>query len=192
MNNDSVAKEQNIPTEQVVVFKLDGEEYAVPIAEVREVVRVPEITPVPQSPDYILGIMNLRGKIVPVLDIEKRFHLTRDTAGTFEHIVVTEGDSGSLFGVRVDKVLEVLKIPFDTIRQTPKMVTSKISEEYLKGVAVLSEGDKHEQKTKPEEDVMHQATTDTRLLLLLDLGKILSSDEISAVQPKGASVSQTP
>lgn len=159
-------KSQTQPTEQVVVFELDKEEYAVPIGDVQEVVKIPEITPVPNSPEFILGIMNLRGKIVPVLDLEKRFSLVREHEAAPQHIVVTETDD-TLFGVRVDKVTEVLRILQEGIKPTPKMVTSKIAADYLKGVVVIEEAD---EKNQGE-----------RILLLLDLTKILSTEELKAV-----------
>ena len=148
--------------QQMVVFSLDKEEYAVPIDEIKEVVKIPKITPVPNSPEFILGIINLRGKIVPVLDMEKRFGLTRDTSGIVpEHVIITEDEKGTLFGVQVDKVTDVLKIARDSIQSTPTMVTSKISTDYLGGVIVV---------------------TQERILLLLNLRKILTEQMQDALK----------
>lgn len=163
--NISQDKEQtNTTTQQMVVFELDKEEYAVPITEVQEVVKIPQITPVPQSPEFILGIINLRGKIVPILDMEKWFKLVRENKGIPEHIMVTEDDRGNLFGIQVDKVAEVLKISQNSIQPSPKMITNKIAAEYLKGVAVIKKEDAE------------------RVLLILDLQKILTAEDVGGIQ----------
>lgn len=139
---------------QIIVFVLNKEEYAVPIDEIREVIKIPKITPVPNSAEFILGVINLRGKIVPIINIEKRFGLVRNTEGIIpEHVIVTQDKKGTLFGVQVDQVTEVLKVSQDMVQPTPTLVTSKISTEYLGGVIVLSE---------------------ERVLLLLNLQKILT------------------
>jgi purine-binding chemotaxis protein CheW len=169
MNNIPVNTFQNqeqasTSLQQMVVFELDQEEYAVPITEVQEVVKILEITPVPQSPEYILGIINLRGKIVPIFDIEKWFKLERENKSLSEHIMVTEDGRGNSFGMQVDKVTEVLKIPQSSIQPSPKMITNKIAPEYLKGVAVI----KNE--------------TSERVLLILDLQKILTAEDLSGIQ----------
>ncbi|SRR5258708_28487151 len=159
-NNDQVI----VPIQQMVVFELDKEEYAVPITEVQEVVKIPEITPVPQSPKFILGIMNLRGKIIPILDLEKRFNLMVENKGVPEHIIVTEDSKGTPFGIQVDKVAEVLKIPQNSIQPSPKMITNKISAEYLKGVAVIKRG------------------VSERVLLIIDLEKLLTAEDLEGIQ----------
>ena len=157
---------------QLVVFELDKEEYAVPIEDLREIIRIPEIAPVPNSPEFIRGILNLRGTIVVVIDLEKRFHLVREGKTPPEHIVITEV-SGSTFGVVVDRVSEVLRVPVSKIQPTPSLVSSKIHAEYLKGVVVLEEA----QKVATE-------TAKSRLLILLDLPKMLQEDELLNVTKK--------
>ena len=147
---------------QVIVFELDKEEFAVPINEVKEVIKIIEIAAVPQSPPFILGIINLRGKIIPVLDLEKKFNLFRETEKTSQHIMIAEGNSGNLLGVVVDNVSEVLKITPESIKPTPQIINSKISSDFVKGVIVLEQ---------PE-----------RLLLLLDIQRVLSVEELKSLQ----------
>jgi len=169
MNNEQAASQARL--EQFVVFVLDNEEYAVPILSVTEVVPTLEITAVPNAPDYILGLTNLRGKIVPVLDLEKKFALHRDTQTIHQHIMIAESGQKVLFGILVDQVKEVLKIPADAIKPPPEILQARISSEYLPGVIVL-EGD-------PQQGVQE------RILLILDLQKILSEknvEELQAVQ----------
>lgn len=146
---------------QLVVFSLDNEEYAVPIEDLREIIRIPDIAPVPNSPDFIRGILNLRGTIVVVIDLEKRFHLVREGKDISSHIIITQIKE-STYGVIVDKVSEVLRVPVSKIQQTPSLVSSKIEAGYLKGVAVLEEG----------------AEKKSRLIIILDLQKMLAEEEM--------------
>ena len=170
---DKTADEQ-APLEQFVVFSLGPEEYAVPILAVTEVVNTVEITPVPDAPDFILGLINLRGKIVPVLDLDKRFGLEAQSGMNRQHIMVAESQEHVLFGFLVDQVTEVLKVAKDHIKPAPDMVKSKISAEYLPGVIIFGEAGQ-----PPETE---------RIILILDLQKILSDKEagqLRAVQQGG-------
>lgn len=144
--------------QQLVVFELDKEEYAVPILDVKEIVKNVEITPVPDSPDFILGVINLRGKIAPILDMEKRFGLVRDNQGNSLHVIMHEDNNGTLAGILVDKVIGVIRVATDLIKPTPTMVSSKVSGDCLKGVVVL------------EED---------RIILILDLNKVFNLEDIN-------------
>jgi len=165
METQSKTKEDklSVATEQMVVFELDGEEYAVPILEVKEVVTmVSDITQVPQASENILGIINLRGKIIPVLDLEKKFNLKRDGKRAPEHVLIVETASVS-FGILVDRVSQVLKVEANSIKPTPRTITSKISSDFVKGVIVLEQ---------PYE----------RVLLILDLSKTLSQKETEALK----------
>jgi purine-binding chemotaxis protein CheW len=165
MDVQTKSRERNVPvaTEQMVIFELDQEEYAVPILEVKEVVTMTtDITPVPQSSASILGIINLRGKIIPVLDLEKRFSLQRDSAAVPEHVLIVE-EAQVPFGILVDRVSEVLKVEVDHIQPAPRAVTSKIAADFVKGVIVLEH---------PTE----------RVVLILDLAKVLQDDEVAALK----------
>jgi purine-binding chemotaxis protein CheW len=162
--------QSNIPTtpkqqfEQFVVFSLDNEEYAVSVLSVAEVVPTLEITPFPDAPDYIIGLVNLRGKILPVLDLENRFQLKPTTGGAHKHIMVAENEQKVQFGILVDQVKEVIKIPSSSIQPAPKMLKAKIGTEYLPGVIILENKNKEAGKT--------------RMVLILDIPKILSDKHI--------------
>lgn len=143
---------------QLVSFNLDAEAFGVDIAVVQEIVRMPEITRVPRAPAFVEGVVNLRGKIIPVVDLRKRFglKLSEATKGT-RIIVVTIG--GRTVGMIVDAVSEVLRLDADSIEPTPEMVSSPIDASFLRGIAKL-EG---------------------RLLILLDLGLVLDAKETEAL-----------
>lgn len=106
------------PELHIVGFKVGRETYGVPITSLHEIVRVPEITAVPDSPDYIEGVINLRGKIVSVIDLRKRFGEPETTGNRRNRILVLE-HRGRLSGLIVDSASEVLKIPAADIEPSP-------------------------------------------------------------------------
>lgn len=167
---------KKIDSVQVLVFELDKEEYAVNIAMLREIIRVPDITPIPNAPDFINGILNLRGQIVVVVDLEKRFKLVREGESVSKHIIITDVNDTS-FGVQVDFVKEVLTVPVDHIRPTPELISAKINAEYLSGIIVFGgEGDKIEKNKKKDPD--KNTGVQSRLIILLDLPKLLQEKEL--------------
>jgi purine-binding chemotaxis protein CheW len=163
----SVAKENSSDKKkieelvQVVVFELDNEEYALKITDLREIIKIPEITSIPNSPEFIQGIFNLRGKIVVVVDLEKKFKFTRENKEKPKHIIITEV-GGNDFGVIVDEVKEVLRIPVENIKPTPELISAKVHTEYLNGVIVFD--NKENEKS--------------RIIVMLDLVKLLEDKEL--------------
>jgi purine-binding chemotaxis protein CheW len=160
---------------QLVIFLLDGEEYAIPISDLQEIIRIPAITPIPSAPEFILGILNLRGKIVVVVDLEKRFNLKRENNEKPGHIIITEVGENT-FGVMVDVVTEVLRVSTATIQPTPFLSSSKIHADYLKGVVVIE--DEEETKNKQTETQSVQTQKHSRLIILLDILKMLQENEL--------------
>ena len=139
--------------QQIVVFELANEHYGVDIASVESIVKLQSITSVPQAPGFVEGVTNLRGTVLPVIDLRKRFGLqARDTSKDNRIVVVSLNKTK--VGMIVDSVSEVLRIPEETIEPAPPMVTS-INSSFITGIA------KVEQK----------------LIILLDLAKILSQKE---------------
>jgi len=140
---------------QLVGFHLGDEEFGVGIAGVQEIVRMREITQVPRAPEFVEGVVNLRGKIIPVLDLRKRFRLAAREATKDTRIVVATV-AGRTVGIIVDAVSEVLRVDASAIDPTPEMVASRVDTAFLTGIAKL-EG---------------------RLLVLLDLDRILSDKDL--------------
>lgn len=135
---------------QLVTFKLGQEEFALDILLVQEINRMVEVTKVPKAPHFVEGVINLRGKIVPVLDLRKRFGLpVSDFTGQARIIVVNVGHR--VLGLMVDSVSEVLRIPGRTVVPPPPLVAG-IGAEYIKGIGKIED----------------------RLLIVLDLRKVLS------------------
>lgn len=139
---------------QLVGFRIGGEMFGVPIDLVHEIVRVPEITPVPDAPDYIEGVINLRGKIVSIIDLRKRFGEKQITAHKKNRILVAEFE-GRMVGLVVDAASEVIKIAPDQI-EPPPSVFEEGELNYVTGVGKLGD----------------------RLIILIELKKILQRGEL--------------
>jgi purine-binding chemotaxis protein CheW len=138
---------------QLVTFKLGTEEFGVDILKVQEINKMMSITKIPNAPAFIEGVINLRGKIIPIVDLRKRLGFREQPYDKSTRIIVVELE-GLVLGFIVDSVSEVLRIPANTIEPPPSMVAG-IESEYIEGVGKL----------------------DDRLLILLELKKIFSSPE---------------
>lgn len=154
---DKVFGEQTGELLQLVSFNIGSEEFGVDILKVQEINRMVEITRVPQAPSYVEGVINLRGKVIPIVDLRKRFNLEVKEYDKNTRIVVVD-ISGNIMGMVVDSVSEVLRLPSNTIEPPPEIVAS-INSEYIKGVAKLED----------------------RLLIFLDLSKVIDVSEMSGM-----------
>lgn len=146
---------------QLVTFEVAGEEFAVDILAVQEINRMMALTRVPQSPPEVEGVINLRGKIIPVLDLRKRFGLDASERTEHNRIVVVEVH-GRVIGFIVDRVHEVLRIPSGIVEPAPQMVCS-INSEFIAGVGKLED----------------------RLLILLDLSRLFDARMVDETQTTG-------
>ncbi len=141
----------NAQTEQqLVVFDLADEVYGVDIGTVREIIRMQDVTSVPHTPEFVSGVINLRGRITPVVDLRSRFGLPDQEATKESRVVVVDID-GNDIGMIVDAVTEVLRISTAQI-EPPSTVITNDGSDYIVGIAKL----------------------DSRLVLLLDLTRVLS------------------
>ena len=137
--------------QQLVMFDLAHEAYGVDIGTVREIIRMQDVTSVPHRPDYVSGVINLRGRITPVVDLRKRFNLPETEISRESRIVVVDID-GQDIGMIVDAVTEVLRISADQIEPPSNMIAAGGSD-YIVGIAKL----------------------ESQLVLLLDLERVLTS-----------------
>ena len=143
---------------QVVGFRIGNETYGVRIAAVREIVRVPEITTVPNAPEIIEGVINLRGKIIPVMDLRKRFGLAEIVTDKKNRILVVDLEN-KLLGLIVNSASEVLKISPSDI-EPPGTVFAEGESGYVTGVGKLK----------------------GRLIILLDINKLLHRPEFKRLE----------
>jgi len=153
--NNLIVKTEEQPQDelQLVAFFLQGEEFAVDIQRVREVLKLPPITPLPQSLDFIEGVINLRGEVIPVVDLRKRFRLADASKSDKARIIIVEIEEG-LVGLIVDSVTEVLHLIPSAIEPPPRRLAGTRSE-FISGVGKLGD----------------------RLIIILHLEKILSTEE---------------
>lgn len=123
--------------EQVVVFELGGECYGVDIGLVQEIIRPPSITSVPRAPDYVEGVINLRGRVIPVINLRTRFGLPGTERGRTARIVVLNVE-GQTVGAAVDAVSEVLRIPLTSV-EPPGATLAGAASARLRGIAKLDD-----------------------------------------------------
>ena len=144
---------------QLVVFKIGDEEFGVDIAQVREIVRLLEITYMPKAPSFIEGVVNLRGQIVAIIDLAKRLGIPSRPRGDTTRIIVIEIGENTV-GMIVDSVSEVLRLSSENIEEVPGIIETEVPEHYIRGVGKLKD----------------------RLLVLLDLNRVLTSEEVARVE----------
>jgi len=154
---DQTDNQQTNEQLQLVTFEVAGEEFAVDILRVQEINRMMSLTRVPQSPPEVEGVINLRGRIIPVLDLRKRFGMSAGERNESNRIVVVDVHDRTL-GFIVDRVHEVLRISGSIVEPAPAMVCS-IDSEFIAGVGKL----------------------DDRLLILLDLEKLFGAEVAEAL-----------
>ena len=154
INQVEIRKDQvNDEVLQWVTFQLEEETYGINVMQVREVLRHTEIAPVPGAPDYVLGIINLRGNVVTVIDTRSRFGLMQGEITDHTRIIVIESER-QVIGILVDSVAEVVYLRSSEIDTTPSVGTEE-SAKFIQGVS----------------------NRDGKLLILVDLNKLLSEDE---------------
>lgn len=154
MSEVEVRKDQsNDAVLQWVTFQLEEETYGINVMQVREVLRYTEIAPVPGAPDYVLGIINLRGNVVTVIDTRSRFGLMQGEITDNTRIIVIESER-QVIGILVDSVAEVVYLRSSEIDTTPSVGTEE-SSKFIQGVS----------------------NRDGKLLILVDLNKLLSEEE---------------
>jgi purine-binding chemotaxis protein CheW len=142
---------------QLVSFNIGGEEFGVDILQVQEIIRMLEVTRVPNAPEYVDGVINLRGRVIPIIDLRRRFGMPRKDHDKNTRIVVVEL-VGQVVGFVVDAVSEVLRIP-RSVTEPPPSFVGGVREEYITAVGKLED----------------------RLLILLDLEKVLMDNETKEV-----------
>lgn len=143
---------------QQLTFSLAGEEYGVDILTVREIRSWSRVTRIPQTPDYVLGVLNLRGAIVPVMDLRLRFGLQRESYGD-DTVMIIIAMGERLFGIVVDAVSDVIDIDPATIKPVPDM-GAVVDTRYLKGL--VAHGD--------------------RMVMLLDVEKLMRPEDVETLE----------
>ncbi|MGA6924838.1 MAG: chemotaxis protein CheW [Desulfosarcina sp.] len=147
-------------TRQLVGFIIGEEMFGVDILTVREIIRDAVITAIPDAPDFLEGVINLRGSIIPVIDLRKRLKLAPSARSGDDGWIVILVVQGRITGFVVDRVTKVLHVPESSIKPPPDIVVAGLRSQYIQGVCRM----------------------DQRLLILLDFSRILMVDEIKQLQ----------
>jgi purine-binding chemotaxis protein CheW len=142
---------------QMITFTVGAQEYGVDIQSVKEVIRQGEITPLPRAPSFLKGVINLRGDVIPIVDLRERFALQAGTYTESSRVIVVEVGEKSV-GMVVDRVSHVIRVPEDRIEDAPAWLGGTRNE-FVRGVARVDE----------------------RLVVLLDMTAVLSSDEMQQI-----------
>jgi len=148
-----------------LTFTLAEEEYGIGILKIKEIIGMLPITSVPQTPDFVKGVINLRGKVIPVIDLRLRFSMGEIdyTERTCIIVVEIDGQAGTvLIGIVVDSVSEVLNVKGEDVEDTPTFGT-KLDTEYILGMAKMEGGVK----------------------ILLDINRVLSGEELAVLEKAG-------
>lgn len=149
---------KTIMDKKVIVFQLQNEEYAVSVAQVGSIERMQPITSVPQTADFVKGVINLRGVVTPIIDLRVRFGMEASKEGEATRIIIVYLDNMEV-GLIVDSANDVIDIPENAIEPTPEVVGT-VDVDYIEGVAKL----------------------ENRLLILLHLQKVLTSEEMNTLK----------
>ncbi|MCX7875721.1 MAG: chemotaxis protein CheW [Melioribacteraceae bacterium] len=153
MSNQTQSKVDSNEILQLVSFKIANEEFGVDILNVQEINKMTQITKVPNAPDFVEGVINLRGRVIPIIDLRTRLKLEKKEHDKDTRIIVVEID-GKTVGFIVDAVKEVLRIPANIIEPPPQLATG-IDSDFIRAVGKLED----------------------RLLILIDLEKVLTEKD---------------
>jgi purine-binding chemotaxis protein CheW len=156
-NVNKTSQAHSAELKQLVSFHVGNEEFGLEILKVQEIIRSQELTRVPNLPDFVEGVINLRGSVIPVIGLRRCLGLDGRDKDQQTRIVVVEVN-GNVVGFVVDSVSEVLRIPADTVEPPPRI--GRVEREYISGVGKL----------------------DSRLLLLLDIDKLMTMSEQAQLQ----------
>lgn len=145
---------EDVKIVQLIIFHVGNEEFGVPIGEVREIIKAGAVTPIPDAPNFIGGLINVRGDIVATIDLRARFSMSTADSTELKHtIIMRQGEN--LFGLMVNEVTEVLRVPETEIKNTPEGLV-ELNDDYVCGVLPIN----------------------NRLIILLNLARVLSEHNL--------------
>ena len=155
MSDPKDKRDSEVRTEQMINFIVGGEEFAIDIRNVREVINCPEITKLPRTPVFVQGVIDLRGEIIPIIDMRVKLGLRTGEHTSYTAVIIVETD-GKYVGAVVDRICSVIRINEDQITPPVRLIAG-LSGEYVRGMGKL----------------------DDRLIVILDVHKILTPKEIT-------------
>lgn len=150
-------KENYFSSLQIVCFKIGNEEYGIDILQVQEILKLPKVTKLPKSKTYIMGVIDLRGKVLPIVDLSKRFNIDSNKLTENSRAIVVN-ISGKKVGLGIDSVSHVIKVNSGDIEPPPPVVRG-ISGKYIVGIAKIEEG----------------------FVVILDISQLFSAEELGSI-----------
>ncbi|WP_127714650.1 chemotaxis protein CheW [Halobacteriovorax sp. HLS] len=166
MNNEnhnlSLAEEESSEIQRFLEFSLGAEDYAIPLLSVREVISVPETTPIPKAPPHFLGIMNLRGQVISVVDMRTKLKIKARENNNEESVIIVDLDGMNL-GIVVDSINKVLAFSLKEVNEVPEIET-QVNAEYIYGVYRKEDS----------------------LTVLLNVAKVLDIKDVNAMKKRAA------
>ncbi|MEN6462551.1 MAG: chemotaxis protein CheW [Syntrophomonas sp.] len=166
---EEISQVDNMDEEQMVVFKLAGEQYGIRITQVEEINRLSNITKVPRAPRFVEGVINRRGDVIPVIDLRKRFDIDYKEYNEFTRIIVSDINNKKI-GIIVDEVLEVLRISKKLLEEAPDILQGNQVQKFMDGIANLND----------------------RMIMMLDLENILVEKEWQKLDGLGKEEEKAP
>ena len=155
--DESKAEEKIAVKNQYIVFLINDQEFGVEIKQTREIINFTELTEMPSTPDFVKGVINLRGEIVPIVDLYTRLELTKKEKESDDRIIVVEIE-GNLIGMQVSEVKGIIRLSEDNIGSAPGL-TKQYKRDFIEGVGKL----------------------DDRLIILLKLNQVLTQEEVEEI-----------
>ncbi|HKL74564.1 MAG TPA: chemotaxis protein CheW [Halanaerobiales bacterium] len=159
-NFSDKSEDNSASVNQYVVFVIDEQNFGVDITQAKEIINQTELTSIPNAPDFVEGVTNLRGEIVPIINLDKRLGINNFDRKKESKIIIVEFEN-TLVGMEVEDVEGIIRLNTENIGKAPK-ITQGVNQEYISGVGKLDD--------------------DNKLLILLDLNKILTRDEIKQLE----------
>lgn len=156
MREQVVDTEKRFFERQLVLFSIGKEFFGVDISDVKEIIKYEEVTTIPNTEEYVEGIINIRGQIVVIIDFAKKIGLTSSEKQSNTRVIITN-IKGNMVGFVVDGCNEVLRLTGDKIEEAPSIITNRINSAYIQGVGML----------------------DDRMIIIVDLGRIIQEEELS-------------
>lgn len=154
-----VEQKKSIFERQLIVFNIAEEEFGFEIDDVREIIKMVDITKIPDIAEHFKGMINLRGKIIGVMDLAKKLKLASKEYNADTRIIVVEVANNTV-GLLVDSVREVLRITSDKIEAAPQLISDKIHVDYIEGVGIV----------------------DQRLIIIIDIKKMLGTKDLAQIE----------
>lgn len=155
LNSADINKNKEEGIQQAIVFSLGEQNFGVDVLDSREIIALKELTKIPEAPDFVEGVIDLRGEIVPIVDLFKRLKLAGDFKDNGNKVIIVSA-GGTLLGIRVDEVKEIIRINDQDISETPDIIQN-LNSSYIEGVARFNE----------------------KLLVILNLNRVFSPEEIN-------------